>query len=220
MPQVYDKKTDAAKIARDDATKEASKKKDLVKAGAPVEEQEKALVPQKAAAKEKAPDPKAKAAKADADKKTPQAPEKTAKKATEAAEKKADFWPVICDLQHAAAAAEAGKIKNEADLDKHITAGHALAKSLEDAKETFTHKCEVRDAIAQLVAAKEALKAPPPPDEAVTEVVAEAEQKEMPPEAALVVAAKAKSLVGGASEGQAEKLGKAAKKVETKAMGG
>ena len=218
MPQVYDKKTDAAKLARDDASKDASKKKDLVKKDGSLEENEQRLAPPKdaAVAKEKAPDPKAKAAKEEAAKKSPPKPEDTVKKADAAAEKNADFWPAICDIQHAAGAAAAGKIKNEADLDKHIAAGQALAASLEAAKETFTHKCEVRDAIAQLVAAKEALKAPPPPEEAVTEVLAKAEQKELPAAAAAVVAAQATSLIGGASASQADKLNVAAQKAEKK----
>ena len=77
----------------------------------------------------------------------------------------------------------------------------------------------MRDAIAKLEGAKEALKAPPPPEDAVKEVVAKAEQKEMPAAVAAAVAVKATSLIGGANKTQADKLSEAADKAGKKSGG-
>ena len=222
MPQINDTKQKSAAIAREAAAQEASKKKELVKPGANIADQEAALSPNTKAADAakaapetaKAPDPKVAAVKDDAAKKPPPEPEKIVEEANERASKGKDFWPAISKLVAAATAATNKRGMKEAQIDEHIKAGRALLAMPELKAQSFNDWCNVRDAVAELEAAKEALKAPPPPEEAVEEVVAKAEDPHAAPEAAIAVAAQAKSLIGGANATQAEKLADAADKAK------
>lgn len=216
MPHILDKKTQAAKPVREVVAAEASKKKEMVDPDASVAEQEKKLQPMKeAAVVKKAPDAKTKSVEEDAEKKSPAPAKETVEATQEAAEKK-DYFNPIYKLEHAAAAASLGKIKNAREIDEHIAAGQEMINQ-KIQEQSFTQFTQVRDAIVKLEAAKKALNEPAPPEEAVKEVVAEAKQKEVPKANAAAIAEKATALIAGASGAQAEKLAAAAGEVKKNA---